>query len=198
MNLTEVNFIDIVTLLVGLWAVISGWRRGVILQLGSLVGILLSLYLAAHYGEQVGKALHFSAQWCAVGGFILVAIVTLVAVALIGRLLRSLFQFAGLGPLDILFGILISLLKWLLLLSAIYTAFGALNRMLDLVDTQTLNRSRTYGPVCRVAEWVMPHLEELMQGVEATEWLPESLPELREAEEQVEEQIENVTQQQHG
>lgn len=174
MNLSEVNFFDVVTLLVGLWAVISGWRRGVILQVGSLLGILLSLYLAAHYGQTVGQMLHFGAGWATVGGFIVVALLTLIAVALLGRLLRKLFQFAGLGLMDILFGILISLVKWLLLLSAIYTAFGALNRTLDLVEREAFDRSRTYGPVCRVAEWVMPHLEELFRGADLEEWIPEA------------------------
>ena len=176
MNLTEVNFFDIVTLLVGLWAVISGWRRGVILQLGSLAGILLSLYLAAHYGEEAGELLHLGESWRTVGGFIVVALVTLIGVALVGRLLRKLFQFAGLGLLDILFGILISLVKWLLLLSAVYTAFGALNHTLNLVEKEAFGRSRTYYPVCRVAEVVMPHLEQLLEGAEIEEWIPETSP----------------------
>ncbi len=174
MNLSEVNFFDVVTLLVALWAVISGWRRGVILQAGSLLGILLSLYLAAHYGQAVGQLLHFGAGWATVGGFIVVALLTLIAVAMLGRLLRKLFQFAGLGLMDILFGILISLLKWLLLLSAIYNAFGALNRSFDLVEPEAFDRSRTYGPVCRVAEWVMPRVEELLRGADLEEWIPEA------------------------
>ena len=173
MNPSEVNFFDIVTLLVALWAVISGWRRGVILQLGSLAGILLSLYLAAHYGQEAGRLLHLGESWQTAGGFIVVALVTLIGVALLGRLLRKLFQFAGLGLLDILFGILISLTKWLLLLSALYTAFGALNRTLNLVEKEAFARSRTYYPVCRVAEVVMPHLEKVLEGADLEEWIPE-------------------------
>lgn len=174
MNINEVNFFDLITLLVGLWAVISGWRRGVILQIGSLIGILLSLYLASHYGTQVGNLLHFGKSWVTVGGFLVVAVATLIGVALLGRLMRKLFQFAGLGVMDILFGILISLVKWLLLLSAIYTAFGALNRTLDLVGSEAFEQSRTYRPVCRVAEWVMPHLKKVFEGADLDEWIPEA------------------------
>ncbi len=173
MNLSEVNFFDVVTLLVGLWAVIAGWRRGVILQLGSLAGILLSLYLASRYGTEAGQLLHLGESWVSVGGFILVALVTLIGVALIGRLARKLFRFAGLGVIDILLGILISLLKWLLLLSAIYTAFGALNRTLNLVETSALERSRTFGPVCRVADYVMPYVHRTLEGADLEEWIPE-------------------------
>lgn len=174
MNLSEVNFFDVVTLLVGLWAVIAGWRRGVILQLGSLAGILLSLYLASHYGAEAGALLHLGESWVSVGGFIIVGLVTLMAVALVGRLARKLFQFAGLGVVDILLGILISLLKWLLLLSAIYTAFGALNRTLNLVEESALERSRTYKPICRVADYVMPYVHRTLEGADLDEWIPET------------------------
>ncbi len=174
MNLSDVNFFDVVTLLVALWAVVAGWRRGVILQLGSLAGILLSLYLASRYGTEAGHLLHFGSEWVSVGGFVVVALVTLMGVALLGRLLRKLFQFAGLSVVDILFGIVISLLKWLLLLSALYTAFGALNRTFDLVERSTLERSRTYEPICRVADYVMPFVDRALDKAELDEWIPET------------------------
>lgn len=169
-----VNFFDIVTLLVGLWAVITGWRRGVILQLGSLAGIFLSLYLASRYGVEVGGMLRLGESWVAPGGFILVTLVTLIGVALVGRLLRKLFQFAGLGVVDILCGITVSLLKWLLLLSALYTAFGSLNRSLNLVKPEAMRESRTYGPVCRVADYVIPFVTEALDTSSWEEWLPKT------------------------
>ncbi len=172
--MNEVNFFDIITLLVGLWAIITGWRRGVILQLGSLAGIFLSLYLASRYATEVGGMLHLSEGWVAPGGFILVGLVTLIGVALIGRLLRKLFQFAGLSVVDILCGIAVSLLKWLLLLSAIYTAFGTVNRTLNLVKPEVLKNSHTYGPVCRVADYVIPFVTKTLDSSTWEEWLPET------------------------
>lgn len=171
--MNNANFFDIVTLLVGLWAVIAGWRRGVILQLASLAGIILSLFLASRYAEEAGRLLHFSQEWVSPGGFIVVALVTLIAVALISRLLRKLFQFAGLGLIDILCGIAISLAKWLLLLSAIYSAFGALNHTLHLVKSESLVASRTFYPVCRVIDYVMPYVSRTLDSDNWKEWLPD-------------------------
>lgn len=164
--MNQVNIFDIITLLVALWAIISGWRKGLILQLGSLVGIVLALFFASRYAEQVGSFLHLSEAWIKPGGFIAVALLTLLLIALTGRLLRSLFQAAGLGVVDILLGIAISLAKWLLLLSALYSAFATLNNKLDLVKRESMAQSYTFKPVCRVVEVVMPYVSETLHPEE--------------------------------
>ncbi len=170
--MNNANFFDIVTLLVALWAILAGWRRGIILQLGSLLGIVLSLLLASRYASEVGTMLHMGEEWVTPGGFILVALVTLIGVALIGRLLRKIFRFAGLGVVDILCGIAISLLKWLLLLSAIYSTFGALNHTLRLVRPEILDDSHTFYPVCRVIDNVMPYVSRTLDATHWQEWMP--------------------------
>lgn len=170
--MNDLNAIDIVTLLVLLWAVIAGWRRGVILQLCSLAGLGLSIYLAIHYGAAAGRALHFGDEWAVPGGFIVVALLTLIAVTLIGHLLRKIFHFAGLGVLDILLGILISLVKWLLLLSVLYTAFAALNRSTGLVEERSLRTSKSFYPVCHLSDFLLPSLNEMLELPE--EWIPKN------------------------
>ena len=168
--MNDLNAIDIITLLVLLWAVIAGWRRGVILQLCSLAGLGLSIYLAIRYGAAAGLALHFGDEWAVPGGFIVVALATLIAVTLIGRLLRKIFHFAGLGVVDILLGILISLIKWLLLLSVLYTAFAALNRSTELVEERSLCSSKSFYPVCHFSDFLLPSLSEMLELPE--EWIP--------------------------
>lgn len=170
----QLNAIDIITGLVVLWAVVAGWRRGIILQLCSLAGIVVSLYLAARYGSHVGTWLRFGPAWAAPGGFLVVALITLILVNLAGHLFRKIFRFAGLGVLDILLGIAISLVKWLLLLGALYSVFGSLNRTAELVDAEALEGSRTFRPVCRLSESVLPFMKQALTLPDWEEWLPET------------------------
>lgn len=171
--MNTINFFDILTLLVALWAVVAGWRRGVVLQVGSLTGIVLALYLASRYATQAGELLHMSEGWVTPGGFLAVAVVTMIVVSLLGRLCRKLFQFVGLGVLDVLFGILLSLVKWMLLLSALYSAFGALNRSTHWVEPKTLNESYTYTPVSRLTDYVLPFVHKALDGADWEQLLPE-------------------------
>lgn len=172
--MNELHAIDILTLLVLLWAVINGWRRGVILQLCSLAGIVVSLYVASVYGREAGAVLHLGESWAAPGGFLIVAVATLLVVTLLGRLCRKVFHFAGLGTLDILLGILVSLVKWLLLLSALYSAFAALNRAANFVDEKSLEGSRSFAPICRISDFVLPFVSEAIDNPDWKQWLPDS------------------------
>ncbi len=174
--MSTVNVFDIITLIVALWAIISGWRKGLILQFGSLVGIVLALFFASRYAVRVGTLFHFSEAWVKPGGFIVVALLTLLLVALTGRLLRSLLQVAGLGVVDILLGIALSLAKWLLLLSAIYSAFAAVNSKLDLVQRATLEESKSFKPICRVVDYVMPFVSKTLHADQVEKELEELLP----------------------
>ena len=171
--MNELHTIDIITLLVLLWAVINGWRRGIILQLCSLTGMVVSLDLASLYGREAGTWLRLGESWAAPGGFIIVAAATLLAAALLGRLCRKIFHFAGLGTLDILLGILISLVKWLLLLSALYSAFAALNRTTNLMEEGSLERSRSFAPICRICDRVLPFVGEAIETPDWKQWLPD-------------------------
>ena len=169
----DINFFDIVTTIVALWAIVAGWRRGVILQLCSLVGIVLSIYLSSRYATAAGEFLGMNDDWKSPGGFIVVAILTLIAVALVGYMLRKIVQVAGLGVLDILLGIAISLLKWLLLLSAVYSVFATLNRSTNMIKEESLQKSKSFYPICKVADYVMPFVGKAFDDKSWEEWLPE-------------------------
>ena len=72
-----------------------------------------------------------------------------------GRLCR----FAGLGIADILLGVAVSVLKYLLILSALFSAFDKLNADYALVGPRTVGQSKCYEPVLRLSEAVFPFLE---------------------------------------
>ena len=170
--MSHLHPIDIITCIALLWAVVDVWRRGAILQCCTLAGLVAGILLAARYGRPVGTALGISAEWVAPAGFVVVLLGALIAVAFVGRLGRRIFRFAGLGPLDILLGIAFSLIKWMLLLSVLYTAFGALNRAAEIVEPAALHHSRTFRPVCMIAERLLPVVRQNLDLPAWEEWLP--------------------------
>jgi len=67
--------------------------------------------------------------------------------------------FAGLGVADTLLGIAVSVLKYLLVLSVLFSAFDALNEDYCLVGPRTIERSKSYKPVRWLSESIFPFLE---------------------------------------
>lgn len=85
------SVIDLIVGLLMLWAVFNGWRQGLILQLCSLAGIVLGAWLGIRFGTEAGALLHLDEEFATAGGFLAVFVVVLIAVAIVGRLLRRCF-----------------------------------------------------------------------------------------------------------
>ena len=72
-------------------------------------------------------------------------------------------------------GIVVSVAKYLLVLSVLFSVFDTLNADYSLVGRRTIDRSKSYGPVLRISQWLLPRLRQA--GTEVS--LPE-LPRLEE------------------
>ena len=147
-------------------AVWNGWRQGFIVQICSLAGIVAGIWLAARFGAQVGAWMHLDPDVAAAGGFVTVLVVVVIVVAIAARRVRKVFHFAGLGVADTVLGVAVSVLKYLLILSALFSAFDRLNEDYCLVGPETIEHSKSYKPVKRLSEAIFPFLE----------WVGEQVP----------------------
>ncbi len=163
------NLFDLLVYILLALAVWNGWRRGCILQLCSLAGLFIAVWLAARFGVEVGRFVGLEGGAVAPGGFVIVLLAALCVAAVVGRVLRKLLNFAGLGFVDVLLGIAVSVVKYVLLLSVLFTAFEWTNAQWRIVEPQTIERSKTYRPLLTVADRIFPFVEQLWQ--EASEQL---------------------------
>lgn len=141
---------DIVVGIIAVIAVINGWRRGFAVQAVGLAAIIIGIVVAVRTGAEAGARLGIDGRYAAVAGYLLVFLCVTVALMFIGRLVRKMFRFAGLGVVDVLLGILLSLLKVALVLGILCTIFDKINDGAQFVPRSSLDRSLTYRPLCRV------------------------------------------------
>lgn len=161
------NTIDLIVCLVLALAVWNGWRQGFVVQVCSLAGIVAGIWIAARYGAAVGEWMRLDERFAAAGGFAAVLVAVILAVAVVARLLRKAFRFAGFGLPDIALGVAVSVLKYLLVLSVLFSAFDNLNGAYTLVEERTVAGSKSYRPVMQLSEAVFPFLE----------WIGDRVPE---------------------
>ena len=169
------NTIDLIVCLMLVLAVWNGWRQGFVMQVCSLAGIIAGIWVASRYGAEVGAWLKLDETISAAGGFVVVLLAVVLLVAIAGRLVRKLCHIAGIGIADIVLGIAVSVLKYMLLLSVLFSAFDTLNEDYTLIGARTIEKSKSYKPVMRLSERIFPFLE----------WVGEQVP--RQAREQDEE-----------
>ncbi len=153
--------LDIILAIPLVWALWAGFRNGVIVQLGGMAGLLLGVWLAFRYGARVGVWLNIDGSVDNVIGFIIIVVLTVVAISIIGRLLKGVFRFAGLAVLDRFGGALLSLLKVAFILGLLLWAFGNMSRSLDWEKGERIERAYLYKPLTAIAEFTFPYMERV-------------------------------------
>ena len=159
------NFFDILTLVALIWAVVSGWRSGFVSQLLGLLGIILGIVLSLRYGAAVGEMFNIDARFSVVAGFLITFVATLIIATLIARLIARVLSFVGLGWVNTLLGIVLSIIKGLIVLSMLYAAIFALNANLQFVEPQYFDNSISFDLVRKCAEPLFNYWNEAKQAI---------------------------------
>lgn len=148
----EINFFDILTLIALIWAVVSGWRSGFVSQLLGLVGIILGIVLSLRYGAAVGEMFNIDPKFSVVAGFLITFVAVLIVATILARLIAKVLSFIGLGWVNTLLGITLSVVKGLIVLSMLYAAIFALNSNSQLIEPDYFNNSISFDLVRKCAE----------------------------------------------
>ena len=159
------NFFDIITLIALVWAVVRGWRSGFVSQLLALLGILFGGVLALRYGSDVGAMFGIDTRFSAVAGFLIIFVLTIVVASILARLLAKVLSFVGLGWVNTILGIVLSIVKGLIVLSLLYASIYALNKNLYFVESQYFDNSYTFDVVREVAKPILNYWEQAKQAL---------------------------------
>ena len=141
------NGFDIVFLLVLVAGAWKGWSNGLLKEVLGLVGVFVGLYLARLLYEQVGDQIapHIGCS-STVGGiiaFVLIWMGVPILMSIIGSLLTKLLDLLGIGSVNRLGGVLVSIVKYGLLLGALCNVLAITN----LVTEEAQQTSILFGPL---------------------------------------------------
>lgn len=150
------NFIDIIIIGVLLFAIYSGIRDGVVLQVGSIVAIFLGLYLASNFSEDVASIFGIKGQYRATWGFMIVMVASFIGMGIVGFVIRKFLKALGLGLFDSIFGAVLSVCKYALIMSFIFSSINAFNDTYKFMSREQLSKSTLYYPVSDLTNWAVP------------------------------------------
>lgn len=119
----------IVFALIALYAVITGFIKGALAQLGQIVGMVVGVLASRALTPGIVEMLTTDAQSGPVSTitkvlcYILVYLVAYFAVVLLAKLLKVIVKVASLGIIDRLGGAIFRLLKWAFIVSLVYNLY---------------------------------------------------------------------------
>jgi membrane protein required for colicin V production len=137
--------IDIIIIMALIFAAIKGYQRGLIVAifsvLGLIVGLAAAIKLSTVVAGYIGKSVKVSDQWLPIISFAVVFLIVVLLVRWGAILIQKSVQFAMLGWINRLGGILLYIAVYILIFSVII--FYA-NQM-ELIKPETKNASVSYS-----------------------------------------------------
>ncbi len=150
------NVIDILTLLILAYALFEGFREGLVVQACSIVAIAIGIWCGVRYGDSIAHFLQIKGEYSFVWGFVIVLILAVLFVGIAARVARRVLRFAGLGVVDRILGMVISLCKSLIVLSLLFSAIGFINSNVEIINSNTLANSKFFRPIVNITSWATP------------------------------------------
>ena len=158
------NYIDIIILLMLVGFGIGGWRKGLITEAATLLGLGVGLYGAFHFSDFTASKLvewvEINPKYLNVIAFVVTFIVLTILVNLLGRLVAKLVKSINLGFIDRIGGFVFGIAKGILICSLLVMLINALE-LKGVLKDKTKQESKLYPYV----EMTVPYVYEGFQLV---------------------------------
>ena len=157
------NYLDIILSIPLLWGFYKGLTRGIIKELASLLALILGIYGAVHFSEQLQPTLQANTStdqsFLPIIAFAATFIVIVLLVRLLGLILDKIIKLAALGMISRLLGVVFGVLKTAFIISALLLVFNTLDYHLELIPNEQKKKSLLYQPISEMFTLLMPEAE---------------------------------------
>mgnify|MGYP006080593945 FL=1 len=156
------NIFDIVIAALLIFGFVRGVMKGLFVEVASLAALIGGVYGAIHFSYFIGDFLKEAVSWdqeyVSLAAFAGTFITIIVTIALLGKMLTKLADFAALGIINKILGGVFGAIKIGLILSVIFIFFGKMNDTIPFVKKETLDESILYAPVKKIAPTIFPSI----------------------------------------
>lgn len=162
--------LDIILIVVMLYAIVRGFMKGFVMTLASLFGIFISLFVAGKYGQTICSLILSKTDWTDevnyYVSFIVVFLIMMLLVRYLAIMVTKLFHLMMIGWLDKLLGAFLGWVKCLAILSCMLYSFGRLNDHVHILSTEYLNSCTLYEPIKNLSHYVFQVLRDVRENTE--------------------------------
>lgn len=155
--------VDIIILVILGLAVFKGFRNGLIAEVLGLASIFIAGYMAYYLSAKVATWLSWDFDFKEELAFVLIFIVVVVAVVAVAKILSNLFEAVGLGLLNGIGGLVVSVAKYIIIVCIALSLFNSLNNKMKLVDKKYIRESALMTPLTKITNHLFPFFEDAVK-----------------------------------
>ena len=158
------NYLDVMFILIIIWAAFRGYSSGFIIQLSGLLALIIGAFVAYKtsfwLASQLSSLIVAEPAIMNTIAFIVMFAIVWALIVLLGKFLHVVIKIAMLSFVNRILGIIFSLLKVFFAVSIILVLLGNLNKSMNFLPQKQMDNSLLYRPIERFALSVFPYLKQ--------------------------------------
>lgn len=160
------SILDIIILVLLLIAVVRGYKNGLVVEVLGMASVFIAGYAAYYLTKPIAAWWKGGFSYKEELVFVLIFIAFVIGVVYLARLISRLFDSVGLGVGDKIGGAVISLMKYIIIISVSLAIFMSINDKLELVSKKQMHETMLYDPMTKVTDYLFPYFKEAKEGLQ--------------------------------
>lgn len=159
------NFIDIFLAVLLLYGAIRGFISGLIIQISSLIGFVLGIYLALRFSDLFASTLvdDYGIQqtsYLPIVSFAILFVAVLIGIFFLGKGIKMLLKVTMLSPIDKIGGAILGMMKYVIIFGMAFNFLNHSEPPIHLISEETIEESVLYSPVMKTSSIVVPFVSK--------------------------------------
>jgi len=159
------NYLDIIIGIFLLWGLVNGFRKGLVIELSTLIALVLAIWGGIHLSHFVATWLNESWGWesdyLGIISFGITFVGIVVLVVFIGRLITKFLKMVALNIFNRFLGAIFGVIKYAFVLGIVIYLIEPINKELKIVPEEKRNESIFYDRLLDLSMQAFPALEKL-------------------------------------
>lgn len=140
------TFLDILIAIPLAYFIYKGWKRGIVFEIATLVGIIAGCWAAIHLSTWVAESLHLEGEGSILTAFFITFLGAIVAAYFLGKMIEGLFKMVKAEFLNKLLGAVVGMLKCLIVISILLNFILLIDRNNIIITPKLQEESILYKP----------------------------------------------------
>jgi membrane protein required for colicin V production len=160
----EINYLDLIFGGLILFGAFKGFRKGVIVELASLLALVLGIYGAIQFSGFVADQLVIYIDWdkryVDLAAFGLTSVAIILGVSILGKILTSLAKLVMLNGINRMLGLLFGGMKLAVFSGVILIFLMKANALFGFIPTEIIEQSLLCDSLLGLGEWIFDYVPE--------------------------------------
>lgn len=153
------SYLDLFFGLAIAWGAYSGFSKGLIKELASILGVIIGVFLAKNYYPYLDIKLKLifesEAGFISILSAILIFLLTIMVFKIIAKFLTKFLKIIALGLLNRIIGSVFGIFKTVLLLCILVFIFSNINNVTGIIKAEKLSQSFFYSKIEKINSFII-------------------------------------------